>query len=194
VYRIGKAKANFNRQVKVRFDRLSDRNLAWSNRLNSKHPIYLNEDLPLGMRREEALLRSKIRELKDNKVKFEVIWIEKLINSKRYSYKIINGVLMQKELQSTLKSNFIPQSKRSDSIQQNQDVPNFYQVHNILAILQHPSQYHYLLSLQQHQSPSYNISTPHQQISPTHNLIAMLIFHSTRLNSTWNHKQKFQDF
>lgn len=83
VYRLGKYRSDFCRAVKVRFCKMSDRDLIWSCRMQSKNPIFINEDLPASTRKAHAILRKKRNEaIKEGKT-VKIDWTKKTI--------IING-------------------------------------------------------------------------------------------------------
>ena len=96
-YRIGKVNTKFPRPVKVRFNKISERNAVWNSRFNSKPPIYINEDLPYSTRRDNEKLRAKIRELKEKTEFFEIKWNEKLIKTEKHIFKIKDGILTQSD-------------------------------------------------------------------------------------------------
>jgi len=64
-YRIGPYKADRNRPIRVKFQKLSDRNLVYYNRNEIDPSIYVKEDLPYSMRRDHAALHEKKKELVD---------------------------------------------------------------------------------------------------------------------------------
>lgn len=49
-HRVGRRNGNLPRPIKVRFLSVLQRNNVLTNRFNVRHPIYINEDLPLKMR------------------------------------------------------------------------------------------------------------------------------------------------
>jgi hypothetical protein len=62
-YRLGKYQTSHNRPIKIRFCKMSDRNLVWNCKKNLEKPLYLNEDLSPGTRQIHGLLRRKRNEL-----------------------------------------------------------------------------------------------------------------------------------
>jgi len=93
VHRLGKYQLGNNRPVKVRFLSLTDRDLVWSNRLNSNPPIFVNEDLPFVTRKDFAILRKKSKELKEKGETVSIQWNNKTITSGTAAFQVSNGCL-----------------------------------------------------------------------------------------------------
>lgn len=93
VSRIGNFNPQRNRQVKVRFLNLSDRELVYNSRFDTVPPIYFNEDLPFSMRRDFAILRKKGKEFKMKNEKFEINWRERYLTTDIGKYHVKDGRL-----------------------------------------------------------------------------------------------------
>ena len=99
--RLGSYKPDENRLVRVRFYCHKDRNLVFENRRNINNEddngvshsdkIFINEDLPFSLRRDNALIRRKLRELRDSGYKPEINWRTKTITVKPGNYIIIEN-------------------------------------------------------------------------------------------------------
>lgn len=81
VYRIGKFTSDRQRSVRIRFMSHSDRNKALENSENLPENIYLNEDLPYTIRRDNRLFRNKRSELFNLGVNFQTDWKNKVITT-----------------------------------------------------------------------------------------------------------------
>lgn len=92
-HRVGKHRPSLTRNIRIRFNKMSDRDLVWSNRMKSKPPIYINEDLPPVTRKAHAIMRNRLRELRaadpDNKP--TVIWSQKTIKTESVTYQFHDG-------------------------------------------------------------------------------------------------------
>jgi hypothetical protein len=98
VFRIGKPRDKFNRPIKVRFTKMSDRNLVFEKRTGTTPPIYINEDLSYITRRDHGLLREKRKEfIAAGERYYRIDWNKKFITCNEQIFQIIDGVLIEQE-------------------------------------------------------------------------------------------------
>lgn len=68
IRRLGEYKPGKTRRVHIRFKLMSDRNAFFELKKSTKHPIYINADVPEAVQKAEFKMREKIRNLKANKI------------------------------------------------------------------------------------------------------------------------------
>ena len=78
-YRIGAISRNKTRQVKVSFITNRDRDTVMSKKRDTEPPIYINEDLPLSIRKVHKALKDKKKEAERNRQSARINWKEKSI-------------------------------------------------------------------------------------------------------------------
>jgi len=73
-FRLGKPDRNKPRLVKIKFEKLRDRNWVWDNRKSLGHPLYLNEDLHPLVRANRALLIKEAKTAKESNKTVHINW------------------------------------------------------------------------------------------------------------------------
>lgn len=112
--RIGKFVENRCRHIKVRFLTMTDRNRVYESRFNTTPPVFINEDLPFCTRKDNFILRQKLKELKEKKIPAEIVWTKKTIKTGTHCFTLKDGVLVTLPL-----PNIDPHSNESNSKQKN---------------------------------------------------------------------------
>jgi archaellum component FlaC len=96
-HRVGKFRMGSCRPIKVRFLSMFQRDSVFANRFKSQKPVYINEDLPRGMRRDNGLMRNKKRELVANGYDpkgIKMDWNKKSIQTNDSIFKIKDGEML----------------------------------------------------------------------------------------------------
>jgi hypothetical protein len=85
--------------------------------MSSKPPVFINEDLPASIRRDQALLRKKRKEAIDEGKKFTIDWNNKRISVENTTFTVINGKISEtaSTSDSKPKSNALPTKNQSSS-------------------------------------------------------------------------------
>ncbi|OXA39206.1 hypothetical protein Fcan01_25993 [Folsomia candida] len=123
-HRVRRRNGNLPRPIKVRFLSVLQRNNVLTNRFNVRHPIYINEDLPLKMRLDHKAMREKRMKLIEeglDRRDIKMDWTKKTLCAMGMSYNFNEGILVDQ----------IPipnvQSQQSRGLSSNKSVTNFSQ-------------------------------------------------------------------
>ncbi|CAL8068128.1 unnamed protein product [Orchesella dallaii] len=93
-HRIGKYRATQNRPIRVKFSKISDRNLIYHSRGEVEPPIVIKEDLPFSTRRDYAALYRKKQELLDIGISSEINFKTRSIESEvGQIYNVYDGII-----------------------------------------------------------------------------------------------------
>jgi len=95
--RIGKKQLNRARPIKVMFTTHRERDEVWAKKSNAEPPIYINEDLPASIRKDQNVLRKKKREALANNQTVTVNWKERSIVIDGKKFKAKNGEILTSE-------------------------------------------------------------------------------------------------
>jgi chromosome segregation ATPase len=107
VARIGSYQGDKSRQVKVRFLTIRDRDNVWNCRTNTNPPIFINEDLPFSIRRDHAVIRKKVKQLKEDNIQYDIKWGARQIQTEQHLYTIKEGRTTCSATQNNSSSNFL---------------------------------------------------------------------------------------
>lgn len=97
-YRIGKPSSKFARPIKVSFLSLFERNEVYAGKFKVNKPTFINEDLPLSVRKDHSILRQKRKQLIEQGFTLKQIridWTRQTINTGESCYRILNGNLVE---------------------------------------------------------------------------------------------------
>jgi len=89
VSRLGKFNPTRPRLVKVRFASMKGRDLIWSQRIKTKSPVFINEDLPKTTLKAHAELRKKRRELEGLKIATKVNYNKLCVLTPTKTYQLL---------------------------------------------------------------------------------------------------------
>ncbi|OXA38453.1 hypothetical protein Fcan01_26847 [Folsomia candida] len=132
VHRLGKIINGKQRMVKIRFFSLYLRDEVFKNRFNNKHPIYINEDLPSGIRRDHAVMRKKRKILiAEGHVakQIRMDWKKKTVHTADSVFKVKDGAIIIDQYD----INFTSRDKENvstHSSNQNEEIPTGRRINN----------------------------------------------------------------
>ncbi|CAL8126972.1 unnamed protein product [Orchesella dallaii] len=93
-HRIGKYRATQTRPIRIKFSKISDRNLIYHNRGEIEPPIVIKEDLPFSTRRDYAALHRKKQELHELGISAEINFKTRSIESEvGQIYNVYDGII-----------------------------------------------------------------------------------------------------
>jgi len=94
VHRVENLNEGKCRAIRVKFISVRERNKVYESRENTAKSIYINDDLSYTVRRDQALLRRKRRELNENGIKSDIDYKSKtLTTEKGDKFVVVDGII-----------------------------------------------------------------------------------------------------
>jgi hypothetical protein len=116
-YRLGKYQPDRIRPIKIRFCKMSDRNLVWSSKKNLEGPLYLNDDLSPGTRHIHGLLRKKRNEIQlaNPSDTVRIDWKNLSVSSASQNHSLVNGSFVPSPIQNSMDFSYSQPTSSSNS-------------------------------------------------------------------------------